>query len=126
LLIQSFANFEIKFPTELLNEPFPWKTNDHRSGYFVKLQRRRHYAHWLDVLLDSKEKLFDHPKYLMNGVRFYIHNVDELPFKANQLYYAQYHRTTHFLVTPVITKIDDSLIEFTPEKQVLSFDAKLT
>jgi hypothetical protein len=66
--------------------------------------------------MDTKKKFFHHPKYLMNGVRFFIHNVDELPFKSNQLYWAQYYRTTHFIVTPVATKLDDSLIEFTPEK----------
>jgi hypothetical protein len=73
-------------------------------------------------LRDTKEKFYHHPKYLMNGVRFYIHNVDELPFKTNQLYFTQYQKITNFMVTPVITKVDDSLIGFTPEKQVLSSD----
>lgn len=59
----------------------------------------------------------------MHGVRFFIHNVDELPFKANQLYFAQYNKITHFMVTPVMMRIDDSLTQFTPEKQVQSFES---
>jgi hypothetical protein len=116
LQLEADANYERKFSTVPLNESFPWKTNDHRLGFFVDLQRRRMFTNFLERLADNRKAFFKHPKYLMNGVRFYIHNVDELPFKANQLYYAQYHRKTQFMVTPIITKIDDSLIGFTPEK----------
>lgn len=118
LKLQAVANYEVKFNSKALNETFPWKTNDRRSGYFVRLQRRRNFYDTFRRLIESKKKLFHHPKYLMNGVRFFIHNVDELPFKANQLHFAQYYRTTHLIVTPKITRIDDSLTEFTPEKQV--------
>lgn len=69
-------------------------------------------------MFDAKEPMFKHPKYLMSGTRFYIHNVDELPFKANQLYYAEYNKITHFMVTPVITNIDDSLAELLPVELV--------
>lgn len=82
----------------------------------MKINLRRAFANIIRNILSSKEKLFHHPKYLMSGLRVLLHNVDELPFKSSQLHYAPYFEKIHFVVTPVITRIDDSLIHFTPEE----------
>jgi hypothetical protein len=96
--------------------PFPMKTPNKKLGLFLQTSLRRGIRNIWEAIQDSNEKLFSHPNYLMNGVRYFFHNADELPFKKVQVHYAPYFEKVYFLVTPVITQIDDSLVAFSPEK----------
>jgi hypothetical protein len=103
-------------PTVQSNESLPLKTAKRELGVVLELSLKLSYRNVWKELSQSEEKLFHHPNYLMNAFRVMIHNTDELPFKANQLYYAPYFETANFLVTPVITQIDDSLISLSTKK----------
>ena len=78
--------------------------------------KRREYNDHQSALLFSNDPLFHHPKHVISGGRFMFHNSDELPFKSSQVYFVPYWNVSNFFVTPVITRIDDSLISFTPEE----------
>jgi hypothetical protein len=98
-----------------LNESYPWRTRDKDFGF-----RARFFRKPLGTLNDfyryGRTKIFNHPKYLMSGARLMIHDVNEIPFKSSQVHYVQYLNYSNFGVKPVITRIDDSLIEFSPEE----------
>lgn len=116
LIGSDFGHDDFKSFSVELNETFPWKTKDHRFGFHVVLFRRQMYHSFIETLIYGDLKFFHHPKYVMNAGRVMFHRVDELPFKTSQVFYAGYLNKTKFLVTPVITQLDDSLIASKPEE----------
>lgn len=98
-----------------LNETNPLKTVDKRFGLHMELHLRD-YEDILFQFLKRKSYFTTHPKYLISGTRFMFHDSYELPFKSSQVIYAPYWNISYFMVTPVVTMIDDSLIGFTPEE----------
>lgn len=98
-----------------LYDRFPWKTQDSRLGFKATLYRRN-FDSVEDSMFHANDPLFHHPKHVISGGRFMFHNTDELPFKSSQVYFVPYWNVSTFFVTPVVTRIDDSLIGFTPEE----------
>jgi hypothetical protein len=98
-----------------LNETYPWKTSDKNFGFHVHLYRKKSLS-ITDYNRYRDEKLFEHPKGVINGARLMYHDPYELPYQSIQSVYIPYKNTTYYLVTPVMTKIDESLISFPPEE----------
>jgi hypothetical protein len=113
LIIRRFAGKEVASVD--LNETYPWKTTDKNFGFHVTFYRKK-VLEIFSQLLFGKTKLFEHPKGVINGAHLMYHDPYELPFQPIQSVYAPYSNTTYYLVTPMMTKIDESLISFPPEK----------
>jgi hypothetical protein len=105
----------IKVASVDLNETYPWKTTDKDFGFHVTFYRKQLLDLFSDTFFPSG-KLFEHPKGIISGAHLMYHDPYELPFQSIQSVYAPYSNTTYYLVTPVMTKIDESLISFPPEK----------
>lgn len=98
-----------------LNKTYPWKTSDKTFGFRARLSRKQ--VNLLELLQPiPPDRFFNHPKLLIDGARLMFHDVNEIPFKTNQVYYAPFMNTTDFIVTPDMDQIDDSLMGFTPEE----------
>lgn len=99
--------------TDVLNEPYPWKTPNNRFGLQLILDQR---PLKLALTMEIFYRLYLHHVNNHEGVLFLIHSPFDFPNAYLTQYHARFNEKSFYWISPRIKNIDESLYQLSPDK----------
>ena len=96
---------------------YPLKTKNKNLGLYIKLLQKQ----WREPNNSIKQyNVYEniHANELEDGYHLIFHDPFEMPWGSSSHFQTALYRSLSYFITPELTEIDDSLIEYSPKEWV--------